>query len=259
MAGVWQRQWNHNNVGCYEEVRKGARLRSALNVARAARVGTKPVPLEAAASRLSRYRGSDRNAPLTVIDLFSMKNKSSWQSSYQVGSRAWCIVPWKCAQIQAWHATGSSCIQLKRWLGDRGMLGTGAWRSSVECLAQPSVHQTARPRLNRTALMTSAPAALTLVALAGGSSASTSLPFRRMAISTSMRSSNAANTTPAASYTQDPARMLAQGNPIFKQMDGVHPTGKTDACRMLESGASVQLHSRVGRAHEFKQHILRRN
>ncbi len=44
--------------------------------------------------------------------------------------------------------------------------------------------------------MTRAPGALALVALAAGSSASTSLPFRRMAMSTSMRSSNAVAALP---------------------------------------------------------------
>ena len=43
-----------------------ARVKHALKVARAASVGTKPVPCEACASRLSRYRGSERNGPLLL-------------------------------------------------------------------------------------------------------------------------------------------------------------------------------------------------
>ena len=124
--------------------------------------------------------------------------------SCQVGSRGRYSVPRQCAQIQTWNASATLAEKLSRLLYISGMSGTRALHSSVECLAQPFVKQAAGPRLNRTALMTSAPAALTLVALAGGSSASTSLPFRRMAISTSMCSSNAANTTPAASCTWDP-------------------------------------------------------
>ena len=43
-----------------------ARVKHALKVARAASVGTKPVPCDACASRLSRYRGSERNGPLPL-------------------------------------------------------------------------------------------------------------------------------------------------------------------------------------------------
>ena len=68
-GGCKSNKCNETKVESYAKLSKGARLRPALNVARAASVGTKPVPLEACSSRLSRYRGSDRNAPLTVHKL----------------------------------------------------------------------------------------------------------------------------------------------------------------------------------------------